>query len=268
MNLLEASHRVPLRVAKWDNYFPIYDRLFRTLDENCSVVEIGVLGGGSLQLWRDALGDRAHIVGVDLNPQAKELESLGFDIVIGDGSKRETWQEIRSVVGSADLLIDDGGHTFESQIFSVLFGLQVVKDGGYIVVEDVHTSYSGSLQWGTRRYSFIRFAFRLVNEVNGRSPVAKKRRRSTFSQLCERIESVSFMESMLVIKLLPNSVFVPSKVTDNGGDSRNAEDFRNTELSITDRVFEKIPFFRAASRRARFCRAAISGRVHPKFFKL
>ena len=50
MNLLEASRHVPLRVAKWDNYYRIYDEIFRNLHEDSTVVEIGVLGGGSLLL--------------------------------------------------------------------------------------------------------------------------------------------------------------------------------------------------------------------------
>lgn len=266
MNLLEASRLVPLRVAKWDNYFPVYDQIFQTLSEDSSVVELGVLGGGSLLLWRSVLGERAHIVGVDLNQQAKELESLGFDIVVGDSSEKTTWEAIKSVVGSADLLIDDGGHTFHSQIASVLFGLQIVKPGGWIVVEDVHTSYSRSRQYGIRRLNFVRFALRLVDEVNSRSPVVERKRKATFSRLCERIESVSFIESMVVIRLLPDSVFVPSQETDNGGDSRNAVDLRNSELSIADRVLHRVPLFRAASKRARFSRAAISGRIDSELF--
>ena len=77
---------------------------------------------------------------------------------------------------------------------------------------------------------------------------------------------MSFIESMVVIRLLPDPAFVAALPTDNGGDSRNAEDLRNSELSVIDRVLQRIPFLRAHSSRARFCRAAVNGRVNLGLF--
>ena len=38
-------------------------------------MEIGVLGGGSLFMWRDYFGPKARIIGVDLNPNAKTMKT-------------------------------------------------------------------------------------------------------------------------------------------------------------------------------------------------
>ena len=46
-------------------------------------VEIGILDGGSLFMWRDFFGNKARIIGVDLNPEAKKWEKEGFEIFIG-----------------------------------------------------------------------------------------------------------------------------------------------------------------------------------------
>ena len=43
-------------------------------------VEIGVKRGGSLLMWRDWLGPKARIIGIDLDPNAKKLEEYGFEI--------------------------------------------------------------------------------------------------------------------------------------------------------------------------------------------
>lgn len=56
MNLLETSRVVPLRVAKWDNYFPVYDQIFQTLSEDSTVVELGVLGGAACCSGDPSLG--------------------------------------------------------------------------------------------------------------------------------------------------------------------------------------------------------------------
>ena len=53
------------------------------------VVEIGVLSGGSLLMWKKFFGEKARIIGIDLNEKAKELEKYGFEIFIGDQSKPE-----------------------------------------------------------------------------------------------------------------------------------------------------------------------------------
>ena len=42
-------------------------------------VEVGVLHGGSLFMWREYFGKEARIIGIDLHPKAKELEKL-YDI--------------------------------------------------------------------------------------------------------------------------------------------------------------------------------------------
>ena len=37
-------------------------------------------------------GEKARIIGIDLNEKAKELEKYGFEIFIGDQSKPEFWK--------------------------------------------------------------------------------------------------------------------------------------------------------------------------------
>ena len=41
---------------------------------------IGILGGGSLFMWRDFLGKKAKVIGIEMNPNSKILEKSGFKI--------------------------------------------------------------------------------------------------------------------------------------------------------------------------------------------
>lgn len=50
-------------------YFHAYDELFMQYrGQKIVFVEIGVLGGGSLFMWRDFFRKNARIIKVDLNP--------------------------------------------------------------------------------------------------------------------------------------------------------------------------------------------------------
>ena len=68
----QSFMKSPERSIKHSTYFDTYDELFlKYRNQEITFVEIGVLGGGSLFMWRDFFGDRARIIGIDLNPNAK-----------------------------------------------------------------------------------------------------------------------------------------------------------------------------------------------------
>ena len=77
---------------KHTNYFQIYDELLlKFVGLPVTFLEIGILDGGSLFMWRDFLGDNARIIGVDLNPAATKWREHGFEIFIGDQSNPDFW---------------------------------------------------------------------------------------------------------------------------------------------------------------------------------
>ena len=79
---------------KHTNYFNIYDDLFEKYrNKKITFVEIGIFSGGSLFMWRDYFGKKARIIGIDLNPDSKRFEKYGFEIFIGDQSKKSFWKK-------------------------------------------------------------------------------------------------------------------------------------------------------------------------------
>ena len=106
-----AYKKSPYKSIKHSSYFPVYDHLFCPyIGKEITFVEIGILGGGSLFMWREFFGQNARIIGIDLNPEAKKLTEEGFEIFIGDQSSQEFWKGFYNEVGKIDILIDDGGH--------------------------------------------------------------------------------------------------------------------------------------------------------------
>jgi len=78
---------------KYNNYFEVYDELLKEYrNKKIIFVEIGVFSGGSLFMWRNYFGKKARIIGIDLNPETKQFEKYGFEVFIGDQSKKSFWK--------------------------------------------------------------------------------------------------------------------------------------------------------------------------------
>ena len=102
---------------KSDTYFHVYEALFsKYVGKEITFVEVGVLHGGSLYMWKEYFGKNTRIIGVDLNPSAKDLEKDGFEIFIGSQSDENFWRNFYAEVGKIDILLDDGGHENNQQI--------------------------------------------------------------------------------------------------------------------------------------------------------
>ncbi len=153
---------------KWTSYFPTYDEVFAHLvGKPITFVEVGVLHGGSLRMWRTFLGPEARIIGVDIDPKAKRFEEDGIEIVIGDQADPTFWRDFYGTVGPVDALLDDGGHTFEQQIITTEFALANVVDGGVVVVEDTLTSFDAGFL-GPSRASFAQYVQGVIEQMHAR----------------------------------------------------------------------------------------------------
>lgn len=102
-----------------------------------ALLEIGILRGASLRMWRDYF-PRARIVGLDLDPPPIELP--GVELVAGDQSDAAVLTTVASR-GPFDVVIDDGSHigAHIEASFRALF--PAVEPGGWYVIEDMQTAY-------------------------------------------------------------------------------------------------------------------------------
>ena len=79
----QAFSSSPYFSIKHTNYFDIYDKLLsKYIGKEITFVEVGILDGGSLFMWRDFFGKNARIIGVELNPEAIKWREHGFSIYI------------------------------------------------------------------------------------------------------------------------------------------------------------------------------------------
>lgn len=142
---------------KWQHYLPIYHRhLAKFIGRAVRILEVGVFGGGSLDMWRKYFGPQCEIYAIDINPAAKQFEKDGIKVFIGDQADRLFLSNLRESVPPLDIIIDDGGHRLEQQIATLEELLPHTRPGAVYACEDLH----GELN------SFIPYLLGIASHLN------------------------------------------------------------------------------------------------------
>jgi cephalosporin hydroxylase len=155
-------------LLKWHHYFDVYDTWFASYRNTpVRVLEIGVLNGGSLGMWRSYFGEDAIIFGIDVLPSCSAFNGESGQVRIGSRDDPSFLCAVVDEMNGLDLVIDDGSHQSPhmKKSFEVLFPL--LSDGGVYVVEDTHASYwadhKGGYYWPG---SFMNYVKKLIDDMH------------------------------------------------------------------------------------------------------
>jgi len=113
------------------HFTTIYEKY---MEKPKSILEIGVLDGKSLKMWKEYFPD-AKVYGIDLHPKCTSSE-----IYTADQSSREQLKDVMEKIGGVDIIVDDGSHVIEHQQISLGFLYKYLNKGGQYWIEDLHTS--------------------------------------------------------------------------------------------------------------------------------
>lgn len=130
-----------------DIYEPLFERFVN--QQGVVVLEIGVLNGASLKVWREYF-NTALVIGMDINPDALYyISDPGVHLQIGNQSKEEDLQKLVDITnGKFDIIIDDGSHVNKYTLKSFDFLWPHLSSGGYYIIEDTICSYDKvDLEW-------------------------------------------------------------------------------------------------------------------------
>jgi len=118
-------------------------------------------------------------------------------------------------------LLDDGGHTNEQQIVTTHQSIPFIKDGGLLIVEDVHASYFKDFG-NPSKYSFINYAKLFIDGINARFPGVEVVK----NMFRDAVYSAHFYDSIVAFRVDRRKCFV-SSWTSNEGQTFEAEDYRH-----------------------------------------
>jgi glycosyltransferase involved in cell wall biosynthesis len=127
------------------SYVEIYEQLLEPiLEKDGSLLEIGIRYGGSIVLWNELLKN-CRIFGIDIEDLLHEnireyVKDYPKKITLEfrDAYCKETIDHIKFIYPRGfDVIIDDGPHTEESQLRCIELYLDLLKDDGVLVIEDI-----------------------------------------------------------------------------------------------------------------------------------
>jgi hypothetical protein len=200
-------------VNKWRHYPSIYDRHLSSFrNKKAKILEIGVSGGGSLQIWREYFGQDATIFGIDINPACAAFDGAAGSVRIGSQADPSFLRSVAAEMEGIDIVIDDGSHVASHQRASFETLFPMMSDNGVYICEDTHTAYwRGEFEGGYRRPSnFIEYSKRIIDDIHADfhdKPVQLEGASRT-------IFGIHFYNSVVVVEKLaqspPMQIAVPS----------------------------------------------------------
>ena len=176
-------------------YMPHYERIFADLRKKpIKLLEIGVMEGHCLVMWRDFFAKGSEIQGLDFHCTPLDREALK-EIKVHDVDVLE-WDTDEMY----DIIIDDASHDAHEQIETIMKLWKNIKSGGIYVIEDV--PYPDKVRDGLK--DFISQPKVQFEEVEGDNPRLPDDRLFVFSRKRKGITSLTFWQKIV-------NMFLPSK---------------------------------------------------------
>lgn len=134
------SHTHGRGIWKWSNALDAYQHHLAAFGgKPVKLAEVGVQSGGSIEMWKAALGPGSFIYGLDINPATQQFADDSTYIVIGDQGDGNMWNHFFTyVTPTIDVLIDDGGHEAHQMGVTLYHAFNHLNPGGFVAIEDIH----------------------------------------------------------------------------------------------------------------------------------
>jgi tetratricopeptide (TPR) repeat protein len=198
IGVMEGSDKSSAFSHSWD-YLRHYQAYFeRWREAPINLIEIGVKGGVSLNLWRQFF-KRATIIGIDIDPVCRRY--AGDRVIIEIGSQADPVLLSRVCAEHPPtIIIDDGSHLANHIVFTFTHMFPLLAPGGLYVIEDMALHFGPIAdRWaGDKSVSAVEFFWqltqaRLANRPPGMQFTSAER------YIFQHLDSISFINSAIVI---------------------------------------------------------------------
>jgi len=200
---------------KWTIYLNEYEEKLKEYQHlPINFFEIGVLNGGSLEIFSKYFSNAQLILGCDIDPKCNELkyDQTNIKLIVGDANDEKVKKQITQY-SQFDIIIDDGSHNSNDIVKSFCNYFEHLKNGGLFIIEDLHCSYHQQHRGGIfYPISSINFFKKLVDVINYEHWGVEKRRNWLLRGFAENykmnindlvldsIHSIEFVNSLCFIK--------------------------------------------------------------------
>lgn len=124
-------------------YTVFYETLFAPLrDKPLLMLEIGISGGGSLNMWYKYF-PKATIIGLDINDESYLKNDRTYIYQLDQSNVKELKEFAKQCQTNGyefDIIIDDGSHHMYDQQVTLSYLFPLLKSKGIYIIEDLHTS--------------------------------------------------------------------------------------------------------------------------------
>lgn len=146
------------------NFYNEKFKIFK--DKPIKILEIGVLQGHSIKLWEDYFAN-AEIFGVDVGNIIEHNFSDRVKILFENAYSLDFIKKLENHYGKFDIIIDDGPHTIETQLFFLTHYQSLLKDSNSIIIlEDVYSNAFNFLKNQFTDFNIIDLREQIKNEYN------------------------------------------------------------------------------------------------------
>lgn len=188
---------------KWSTYFPVYEKhLNKFVNKKPRILEIGIMNGGSVEMWLNYFGKGTEIIAIDINPTCLNFTYDGdVKTIIGDQGSELFWDDFLKENKNFDIVLDDGGHTMVQQIVTLNKVFPILNDNGVFLVEDIHTSY-WEHPWGgffRNPETFLEYSKKIIDVLNIEhfNPELMEK---NIKHIFENLYCVSYYNSIVVLE--------------------------------------------------------------------
>lgn len=120
------------------NYYNrFYNRIFSDSKIKCDVLEIGILDGSSLRVWKHFF-EYGNVHGIDINKV--DIDDDRIKTFIVDQSNENQLIEFSNKGLMYDVIIDDGSHRMRDLQITAQILFKNINPGGLLIIEDLQTS--------------------------------------------------------------------------------------------------------------------------------
>jgi len=119
------------------SYGESYQQVFNDFnnEDKLNILEIGLHAGSSLVAWKEYF-ENSKIYGIDIiDIISQEHKKEEFTYIFKDIKDNEVLEILKDV--NFDIIIDDGSHDLNDQIFVIENYIQKLNINGYLLIEDL-----------------------------------------------------------------------------------------------------------------------------------